>query len=196
MSQLYCSRRTRGRLVVQDAADRQAEKLIDRAHPFAVARRQVIVDRDDMDAPAGQRVEINRQRGDERFAFAGRHFGDLARDAGHAADKLHVEGDHLPFQRMFADDDFRAAQPPAGVLDHGEGFGQDFVQPPGQLLVVLDLGNLLLPGGGFLAQNVVRPVCSSASRALIFTTRGRNRFTSRSFLEPMNFFTMNPIMIA
>ena len=39
-----------GRLVVQNAADRQAEELIDRAHPFAVARRQVIVHGDDVHA--------------------------------------------------------------------------------------------------------------------------------------------------
>ena len=144
-----------GRLVVQDAADRQAEELIDRAHPLAVARRQVIVHRDDVDAAPAQGVEIDRERGDERLAFAGGHFGDSACVQGIAADELHVERDHLPRQRVFADDNLRAAEPPAGVLDHREGLGQDFSQPAGQLLVVLNLGKLLLPGGGLLAQSVV-----------------------------------------
>ncbi len=57
---------------------------------------------------------------------------------------------------MLADSDFRAAEPPAGVFHHGKGLGQDFLQPAGEFLVVLDLGQLLLPGGGLLAQNVVR----------------------------------------
>ena len=82
MSQLYCSRRTLRRLVVQDAADGQAEKLINRAHPLTVARGQVIVDGDDMDAAAGQGVEIDGQGGNQRLAFAGGHFGDFARVQG------------------------------------------------------------------------------------------------------------------
>ena len=90
---------------MQDAADGQAQKPVNRAHPFAVARRQVIVDRDDMHAAAGQGVEINRQGGDQGLAFAGGHFGDLALVQGDAADQLDVKGDHLPFQRMAADDD-------------------------------------------------------------------------------------------
>ena len=48
-----------------------------------------------------------------------------------------------------------AAQPAAGVLHHGERLGQDFIEPAGKFLVVLDLGKLLLPGGGLLAQLVV-----------------------------------------
>ncbi len=35
------------RLVVQNHADRQAEKFVDRAHPFRVARGEIIVDRHD-----------------------------------------------------------------------------------------------------------------------------------------------------
>jgi hypothetical protein len=46
---------------------------------------------------------------------------------GDAADELHVERDHLPFQRMSAHGDFLAAQAAAGVFDHGKGFGQNFV---------------------------------------------------------------------
>ena len=65
-----------GRLVVQDAADGQAEKFINRPHPFGIARGEVIVDGDDVHAAAGEGVEINGQGGDEGFAFAGGHFSD------------------------------------------------------------------------------------------------------------------------
>jgi len=44
-----------------------------------------------MDSLAGQRVEIHRQRGDQRLAFAGFHLGDIAFVQNHAADQLHVE---------------------------------------------------------------------------------------------------------
>ena len=56
---------------------------------------------------------------------------------------------------MFADDDFDAAEAAAGIFDHGVGFGQDFVQPDGQFLRVLDLRQLGLPLRGFLAQNLL-----------------------------------------
>ena len=51
------------RLVVQNAADGQAEKFVNRAHPFRVARGEIIVHRHDVDAAAGERIEINRQGG-------------------------------------------------------------------------------------------------------------------------------------
>ena len=108
-----------------------------------------------MDAAPAQGVEIDRQRGDERFAFTGGHFRDPARMQGITANKLDVERDHLPRQRVFPDDNVGAAEPPAGVFDDREGLGQDFPQPPGEFLVILDLGELLLPGGGLLAQGVV-----------------------------------------
>jgi hypothetical protein len=56
---------------------------------------------------------------------------------------------------MFADDDLRAAEAAAGVFHHGVGFGQNLVQPGGQLVHVLDLGQFGLPLGRFLAQDLV-----------------------------------------
>ena len=76
---------------VDDVADGEPEELVDLAHPLAVARGEVVVDGHDMDAAAGQRVEIDRQRRDQRLAFAGLHLGDAAFVQDHAADHLHVE---------------------------------------------------------------------------------------------------------
>ena len=70
-----------GRLIVQNAADGQAEKPINRAHPFAVAGGEVIIDRDDVHAASAEGIEINGQRGDQRLAFAGGHFRDASRCA-------------------------------------------------------------------------------------------------------------------
>jgi hypothetical protein len=67
---------------------------VDLAHPFGVALGEVVVDGDDVDALAGERVEIDRQRRDQRLAFAGAHFGDRAVVQHHAADQLHVEMAH------------------------------------------------------------------------------------------------------
>ena len=61
------------------------------AHPLGVALGEVVVDGDDVHALAGERVEIDGQRGDQRLAFAGLHLGDLALVQHHAADQLHVE---------------------------------------------------------------------------------------------------------
>ena len=92
-----------------------AEEAVDAAHPLGVAAGQVVVDRDDVDALAGERVEVGGQRGDQRLAFAGLHLGDLAAVEDHAADQLDVEVPHVQ----------RAA---ARLADDGEGLGQQVVE--------------------------------------------------------------------
>ena len=76
---------------VHDDADRKSEKFVDLPHPFGVALGEIVVDGDDMDAAAGERVEIDGERGDQRLAFAGLHLGNPALVQHHAADELDVE---------------------------------------------------------------------------------------------------------
>ena len=76
---------------VHDAADGEAEELVDLAHPFGVAARQIVVDRDDVHALAGQRIEIGGQGRDQRLAFARLHLGDHAAVEHDPAHELHVE---------------------------------------------------------------------------------------------------------
>ena len=76
---------------VHDDADGQPEEIIDLAHPGGVAAGEVVVDGDDVDALARERVEIDRERCDQRLAFAGLHLGDVALMQHHAADQLDVE---------------------------------------------------------------------------------------------------------
>ncbi len=115
--------------VVLDDADRHAEEAVDAAHPLRVAPRQVVVHRDDVDAFAGEGVEIRGQRGDERLAFARLHFGDLALVQDHAADELHVEVPHVEH-----------AAP--GFADDREGFGQDGVERFAATDPLAELGGL------------------------------------------------------
>ena len=77
--------------LVEDAADAEPQELVDGAHPGGVATRQIVVDGDDMHAFAGERIEIDGERGDQSLAFAGLHLGDAALVQHHAADHLHVE---------------------------------------------------------------------------------------------------------
>jgi hypothetical protein len=76
---------------VHDDADGEPEELVDLSHPFGVALGQIIVDGDDVDTAAGERIEIDGKRSDQRLAFAGLHLGDLALVQHHAADELDVE---------------------------------------------------------------------------------------------------------
>ncbi len=48
------------------------------AHPIGIAVGQVVIHSDDVNAFAFERVQVAREGGDERFAFAGFHFGDAA----------------------------------------------------------------------------------------------------------------------
>ena len=101
--------------IVDDDADAQAEEAVELAHPLRVALGQIVVDRDHVHAASAQRIQINRAGGDQRFAFAGLHFRDLALVQNHAADQLHIEVAHVE----------NAA---AGFADHGEGFDQNFIE--------------------------------------------------------------------
>ena len=44
------------RLIVLDAADRQAEKRVELAHPLSIAPRQIIVNGDQMRAASGEGI--------------------------------------------------------------------------------------------------------------------------------------------
>src|SRR5205814_3107951 len=83
-----------GELVLDDA-DAHAQEPVETAHPLRVAPRQVVVDGDHVNALAFECVQVGRQRGNERFAFARFHFGDLAGVQHHAAAELYVEVPHV-----------------------------------------------------------------------------------------------------
>ena len=136
---------------VDDHAGGQAEEAVDLAHPVGVAAGEVVVDGDDVDALAGQRVEIDRKRRDQRLAFAGLHLGDVALVQHHAADQLDVE---MPL-----------AERALGRLAHGgEGRNQDVVER-------LAVGELLSEFGGARLQRLVGKRGDSGSSALMASTR-------------------------
>ncbi len=121
---------------MDDAADRESEEAVDLAHPLAVALGQVVVDGDDMDALAGERVEIDRQGGDQGLAFAGLHLRDHAAMQDDAAEQLDVE--------------MALAEHALGGLAHRrEGVDEDVVER-------LAGGEARLQGCGAAAQLVVR----------------------------------------
>ncbi len=73
------------------------------------------VDRDDVNAAAGQGVEIDGERGHQRLSFAGLHLRDLAAVQDDAAHELDVEVAHV-------EDSF------APLAGDGEGLGEDLVE--------------------------------------------------------------------
>ena len=85
------------------------------AHPLAVALGKVVVDRDDVHAVSGERVEVSGECGDERFALAGLHLGDAPLMEHDAADELHAVG-------------IKPEHAARGLAHGGEGFGQNVVE--------------------------------------------------------------------
>src|SRR6266511_1587011 len=76
---------------VLDVGDRHAEALVDAAVPLGVALGEVVVDGDEVDALALERVQVEREAGDERLAFARLHLGDVALVEDDSAHQLDVE---------------------------------------------------------------------------------------------------------
>jgi hypothetical protein len=109
-----------------DGADGQAEAVVERAHPLGVAAGEVVVDGDDVDALAFERIQISGQGRDEGLPLAGDHLGDVAAVEDHPAHELDVVMPHLE-------------EPPAPLAADGERFRQDVVeglplgQPPAEL---------------------------------------------------------------
>ena len=92
---LACLRRN----LMDDQTDVQTEEAVDLAHPLAVALCEVVVDGYDVDALAGQRVQIGRQRRHEGLALAGLHLRDTALMQDDAADDLDAvvtHAEHAP----------------------------------------------------------------------------------------------------
>ena len=98
-----------------DDADAHPEEAVEASHPLRVAAGEVVVDRDDVNALAFERVQIGGQRRDERLAFAGLHLGDRPVVQDHAADQLDVEVPHVE----------HAA---AGFADDGKGLDEEIVE--------------------------------------------------------------------
>ena len=114
-----------------DQAHTQTHVAVDLAHPFGVTLGQVLVDRDHVDTPARQGVEVAGQNGDQGLAFAGLHFRDAALMEYDAAQNLHRVGLH-------------AQHPPGGLPDGSEGLGQQVVQAFAPGVAVLEFGGLAL----------------------------------------------------
>ena len=95
--------------------DGQTEGVVDRRHPAGIAAGQVIIDGDQVGSQASQGVQVKRQGGYQRFAFAGAHLGDLALVQGHTAN-------HLDVKMAQADGTL------AGLAHHSKGFRQQVIQ--------------------------------------------------------------------
>ena len=114
---------------MDDQAHGKAHEAVDLAHPLGVTLGQVVVDGDDVNALTGQRVQIGRQGGHQRFAFAGLHLGDAALVQHDAAHQLDGVGAH--------------AQHAVGGLPHGgKCLRQNVVQRLAVGKALLELGGL------------------------------------------------------
>ena len=102
--------------VGDDHPDRHAEEAVDLAHPVGVAAGEIIVDGDDVDALALERVQIDRERRDQRLALAGLHLGDLAAVERDSSDQLDV---------VVA----LAERPDRRFAHRRKGFGEEIVEP-------------------------------------------------------------------
>ena len=134
---------------VLDRGHGDAERLVDRRHPFGVAAGEVVVDGDDVDAVAGERVEEDGERRRQGLSLAGLHLGDRALVQRHPADQLDVEvaladrtAARLPGQRERLGQEVVEGLAVTGALAEGVGLGAQLVVPE-KFHLGLDLVDLL-----------------------------------------------------
>ena len=127
MSAAYAARlASKSSICGQHDAGLEAEEAVQPRHPLRVELREVVVHGDEVRAAAGERVEVERQRGDEGLALTGLHLGDPAEVERGAAHDLDVEVTLAEgAQATFADD--------------RERLGEDVVEEVGARVVVLGL---------------------------------------------------------
>ena len=185
------------RRVVGDHPDADAEEVEDRTHPLRVAPGQVVVDRHDVHAAAGHRVEDRGKRRDEGLALAGAHLGDAALVQDGAADELDVEVAHL---RGFASSPRGSSRRPRGARRRGPSGGGRSPPcggPSSARAGARGRGGASSSSDGSLSRATSRTsarispnwarICSSdrpsnsASRPLASSTHGWMRRISRSF---------------
>jgi hypothetical protein len=78
-----------------NAAHAHAELVVYGAHPLGVSFGEIVIDCDYVDTVPGESVKIGRQGGDQGFAFAGFHFGDLSLMENDSPSQLLVVMPHL-----------------------------------------------------------------------------------------------------
>ena len=125
-------------LIVLNAADGEPEELIQVTHPLGISFREVVVYGDDMNAAAGERVEIDGEGGDQGLAFTGGHLCDAPLVKGYPSDKLDVEVDHFPVHGLITGDEIGATESASRVLDHGKGFRKDLLEGSLEFIVILN----------------------------------------------------------
>ncbi len=108
---------------------------MDAAHLLRLGLGEIVVDGDDVDALAGQRIEIGRQGGHEGLALTGFHLGDVAQVQRRPTHDLDIE---VAFAQHAA----------ARFADGGEGLRHDVLER-------LALGQPLLELLGLAAQFLV-----------------------------------------
>ena len=132
-----------------DNTDGEPKKVVDRGHPGGVALGQVVVDRNQVDALPGKRVQDHGQRGHEGLPLAGPHLGDAPVVQGHASDQLHVvvpepyrPPGHLAHEREDLDEKFLQGLPVPGPIAQAGAHGAQLLLAPG-LQVLRELVDLL-----------------------------------------------------
>ena len=99
-------------------------------------------------------------RGNERLAFARRHFRDLALVNRDAANELDVEMNHCPSHGLVAHREGVPAfgEAARGLLDHGERFRKDFLRRAASTLE-----SLIAESSCFHAEVLARKASSESS---------------------------------
>ena len=81
-----------------------------------------------MRAPTGKRIQVERQRGNERLAFTRRHFRDAPKVQLDPADELHVVRHHVPRHLTTRNEHRRALQSAACFTHCRKRLGEQLVE--------------------------------------------------------------------
>ena len=115
--------------VVPDHTDAQAQKLVDRSHPFGITPGQIVIHRDHVNTLTGQGVDVDSKSGDQGFPFPSLHLSNFAPMKDLTTDELHIEMTHIQGA-------------PARFANRSKGFGENIVKRFAQFQTGFELGGL------------------------------------------------------
>ena len=108
--------------LIEDTTNRQTQIFKQYTHPLTNPFRQIIIYRDYMYAPSGDRIENNWHGRNQGFTLSSFHFSNFTLMEYNAPHQLDIKWHHLPFHFLMHNHKLSSAYSSASIFNNGKNF--------------------------------------------------------------------------